>query len=208
MILGSVVWLYLFIFPSPPPIDPRPHRGLGEAMAAEALKLMAGDGRLIVIIRDSDSFIQPATEAQLEGFRKAIEAAGNKIHTTRAIKVDPLRVVSVPPGDFYEILRQAKDSDVIVSFLGLPNFGADHLAKLGTKRCPTVALCSGMMPARIDLKGAFQQKLLHAAIVSRPDAPAKASAGDARAAFAQMFKVITPSNLSDLASLNESASAN
>ncbi len=208
VILAATAWLYLFLFPSPPSIDARPHRGLGEAMAAEALKLMEGDARLMVITRDHDSFILPATEVQLDSFRKAVGAAGRKIHTTRAMKVDPLRVVSVPPGDFYEMLRQGKDNDVIVSFLGPPALSADQLAKLGTKRCRVVALCPGATPARTDLRDAFQQKLLHAAIISRPDAPARAGAGDSRAAFEQMFKVITPSNLDDLAAPGATASVN
>lgn len=199
IILAAAARLYLFLVPSPPPIDPRPHAGLGEAMAGEAVKLMKGDARLIVITRDQQSFQLPALEAQQQGFLKAIEAAGKKVHAIRAMKVDPLRVVAAPPGDFFELLRQGKDSDVIVSFLGPPVLNADQLMRLGTKRSRIVALCSGTMPARIDLKKAFEQKLLNAAIISRPDAPAKAAAGEPRAAFEQFFKVVTSANLGDLA---------
>jgi len=38
--------------------------------------------------------------------------------------------------------------------------------------------------------------LLSAAVVSRPDAPARAS--NSQSAFEQMFKVITPANMSEL----------
>jgi len=208
VILAAAGWLYLFLFPTPPAIDARPHEGLGEVMAAEALKLMEPAARLIVITRDQESFILPAMSAQLEGFLKVVKAAGKTPHAIRAIKVDPLRVVSVPPGDFYDMLRQGKDNDVIVSFLGPPTLNADQLAKLGTKRSRVVALCSGAMPARVDLKQAFEQKLLHTAIVSRPDAPAKTTASEPRAAFEQLFKVVTAANLSDLAAPESGSTAN
>jgi hypothetical protein len=38
-------------------------------------------------------------------------------------------------------------------------------------------------------------------VVSRSDAPAQAGLGSARAAFEQLFKVITPGNLSELPAL-------
>lgn len=205
VILAAAGWLCLFLFPSPPPIDPRPHQGLGAAMAAEALKLMEPDARLIVITRDQESFVLPATAVQLESFLKAIKAAGKSPHTIRAMKVDPLRVVAVPPGDFFDMLRQGRENDVIVSFLGPPTLNADQMARLGARRSRVVALCSGAMPARVDLKRLFEQKLLHAAIISRPDAPAQASAGNPDAAFEQFFKVVTAANLSDLAALETSA---
>lgn len=197
--MAAAARLILFLFPSPPPIDSRPHRGLGEAMASEALKLMEGDARLIVLSRDQESFDLPALEVQQRSFLKAIESAGKQAHTIRAMKVDPLRVVAAPSGDFFDLLRQGKETDVIVSFLGPPVLNPEQLLRLGTKRSRVVALCSGTMPARVDLKRAFGQKLLHAAILSRPDAPAMAAPGDARAAFEQFFKVVTPANLGDLA---------
>ena len=208
VILAAAGWLYLFLFPTPPAIDARPHQGLGEVMAAEALKLLEPGARLIVITRDQDSFVLPAMSTQLESFLKTVKAAGNAPHTVRAIKVDPLRVVSVPPGDFHEMLRQGKDNDVIVSFLGPPALNAEQLLRLGTKRSRVVALCSGAMPARIDLKKAFELKLLHVAIVSRPDAPAQATAGSSRAAFDQFFKVVTEANLADLATSGSASTAN
>jgi hypothetical protein len=208
VVLAAAGWLYLFLFPTPPAIDARPHQGLGEVIAAEALKLLEPGARLIVITRDQESFVLPAMSAQLESFLKAVTVAGKAPHAVRAIKVDPLRVVSVPPGDFHEMLRQGKDNDVIVSFLGPPALNADQLLRLGTKRCRVVALCSGAMPARIDLKKAFELKLLHVAIVSRTDAPAQATAGSSRAAFDQFFKVVTEANLADLTASGSASAAN
>lgn len=207
VILACAAWLYVFLYPTPPNIDPRPHQGIGEVMADEALKLLEPGARLIVVARNQDSFVLPAARVQLDSFLKAIRAAGKAPHAIRSINVDPLRAVSVPPGEFAEILRQGKENDVIVSFLGPPTLAPQPNPKAGPVRSRIVALCSGAMPARINLKKAFDLKLLHSAIVSRADAPATASPGNARAAFDQMYRVLTPDNLGDLTAPNVTAAA-
>ena len=120
VIVAMAAWLYLVLFPTPPAIDARPHQGLGEVMAGEAVKLAEGGARIIVITRDMGSFRLPAAEVQLAGCLAALKSAGKTPAATRTIKADPLRVVGVPPGEFFEILRQGKENDVIVSFLGPP----------------------------------------------------------------------------------------
>jgi hypothetical protein len=205
VIAVTTLWLYLFLYPSPPAIDTRPHQGLGAALAGEAMKLGDASTRLIVIVRDQVSFQLPATKTQLDSFHRTLKAAGRSAATVRTIKEDPLRVAGVQPGEFFELLRQAKENDVFISFLGPPVLADDQLRKLGPKRPRIVALCTGAMPARVDLKKAFEQQLLHTAIVSRAEAPAKAVAGNAQAAFEQLFKVITSGNLAELSALNVTA---
>lgn len=195
-------WLGLFLFPSPPGIDTRLHEAVGESLAAEAIKLSDASARYIVLARDNVEFKVPATDAQLAGLQRALKAAGRTPAVARIFKADPLRVVEVPPGDFLELLRQAKDNDVFISLLGPPNLVEAHLAKLGANKRPKViALCAGNLPRRVDLKRLFAQHVLHTAVVSRPDAPATLEPGDSKAAFAKMFHVITPANLTELDTL-------
>ncbi len=192
-------WLAYFLLPSPPPIDPRPHLGVGEVLAAEAMRLGDSGSRVIAIVRDMVEFKVPAARAQLEGFQTALKAAGRAPAVLRVMKDDPLRVVAVQPGEFLEMLRQAKETDVFVSFLGPPVLAEEQARKLGPKRPKIVALCSGAMPGRVDLAKLFGQQLLHAAVVSKPDAPAGcAPADNNRKAFDSMFKIITPQNLAEL----------
>ena len=190
------IFLYFFFHPRPAGIDRRPHEALGELLASEAVQRTEAGARLIVLIRDSQSFDVPAAEAQWDGFRKALQQTGTKVSVLRSFKVDPLRMTGVPPGEFFDLLRQGRDNDVIVSFLGPPTLDPDQLARLGPKRPRILAVCSGAMPVQVDLRGIFEQKLLALAVVSRPEAPAKSGAG--QSAFEQMFRVITPSNLADL----------
>src|SRR5262245_52088049 len=115
--VAALVWLYLFFNPRPPPIDRALHNRVGEVLAAETIKLLEPGARLIVIARAKEPFQVPAAEAQLDSFLRAIKKSGRSVSTTRTLKVDPLRVVSVPAGDFFELMRQAESKDAIVSFL-------------------------------------------------------------------------------------------
>jgi hypothetical protein len=198
IILGALTWLYLFFNPRPPDIDERPHKAVGEVLAAEALKLMQPGAKLIVIARTLKPFNVPAADAQLDGLVRTLNKSGVKVSALRTIAVDPLRVTSVPPGEFFDLLRQCDENDVIVSLLGPPTLGADQLAKLGPKRPRVLAVCSGAMPARVDLKTLFDQKLLAAAVLSRVNEPVRTTGTDSRPPFEQQFRLITPANISEL----------
>ncbi len=150
VITATVVWLYLFFNPRPPAIDRPLHKRVGEVLAAEATKLLEPGARLIVIARAKEPFEVPAAAAQLDAFMRAIEKAGKNISTTRLLKVDPLRITSVPPGDFFDLMRQAGSNDVIVSFLGPPLLGDEQLSRLARKRPRILALCSGAMPLQVE----------------------------------------------------------
>jgi hypothetical protein len=190
--------LFLFFHPCPPPMDCRPHEATGEVLAGEAVKLLEPGARLIVIARDPGPFQVPASIAQLNAFLHALKRSGTQVAASRTFQVDPLRPVGVPAGEFFDLIRNGRDNDVIVSFLGPPVFSRDQLKKLGNKRPRILAVCSGGMQAQVDLRSIFEQKLLVVAIVSREDAPARARPGSKRSAFEQMFRLITPDNLFDL----------
>lgn len=195
-----VAWavMYLWHHPRPPRIDRGPHEALGEVLAVEAARLLTPGARLIVIARDPVPFEVPACAAQLEGFVRATRKAGRGVDELRKIRLDPLRLTAVPPGDFFDLLRFGRDQDVIVSFLGPPVLDSEQLALLDG-RCPQVlAVCSGGAPGQVDLRRLFAQGLIRAAVVSRPDAPARGSAGSRLNAFARAFALITPANLHDL----------
>jgi hypothetical protein len=157
------------------------------------------EGRVIVIARGTAFFKNPAADVQLQSFYGAMQKAKLKIAATNIIKINPIMLVRVPPGDYVEILRRASESDVVVSFLGPPVLNPEQLARLGDPRPKVLALCAGSMPSQINLKQLFQMKLLHAAIISRKNA-ALSSPPPANPAgwFDQLFLVVTPANLADL----------
>jgi hypothetical protein len=196
--LAAWWWLYLHFHPGPPRHDLSPHEAVGEALAAEAVRRLEPGARLIVLARDPQPFLVPASAAQAEGFAQAVKKSGKTVAVTHAYKLDPLRPVGVPPGDFFDLIRQGRDNDVIVSFLGPPVLTGEQLARLGSKRPSVLAVCAGAIPAQVDLKRLFDQKLLSAVVISRMGTLARAGAGSKQAAFEHQFKLITSANLSDL----------
>jgi len=198
VIVAAAVWIYLFFHPRPPSIDRRLHNKVGEVLAAETLKLLQPGARLIVIARAKEPFKVPAAAAQLDAFLRAIKQSGRTVSTMRLLKVDSLRAVSVPSGDFFDLMRQTATNDVIVSFLGPPLLSDEQAGKLAGKQPRILALCSGAMPVQVDLKRVFERQLLVTAVISRTNAPAQCGAGGAQECFDQMFKLITPANVSEL----------
>jgi len=200
ILLAASAVVYFTLSPLPPRLDRRPHQALGRVLAEEALRLREANSRIVVITRDTQEFKMPASTAALDSLRGTLKKAGVAISTVHSLKVDPLRVVGVPPGDFFELLRKSSDNDVIISLLGPPALGAEQLAKLGNKRPHVIAVCSGSMPQQIDLAKLFEQKLLQVAVVSRLDAGRSTSgAGSAQTEFERLYKLITPANQSELA---------
>src|SRR4029450_11819785 len=96
-IVGALTFSFLYFHPSAPPPNRALHRALGERMATEAVRLSSSGGRVVVIARETTEFESPAAKIQLESFERALQTAGKKVDQYRRIKVDPLRVVAVPP---------------------------------------------------------------------------------------------------------------
>ena len=171
VILGSSLFLAFLLYPIPPRLEMKPHEALGQILAEQAGKLLGTGGKLIVIKRDTDTFTMPAAEAQWDSFEKTLRRAGTPIAVTRLLKVDPLRAVSVPPGDFFEVLRKATEADVVVSFLGPPTLSSDQITKLQGRQPRVLAVCTALLPPEVDLAALFAAKLIRVAVINRKDPP-------------------------------------
>lgn len=200
VILAALGSLSLTLLGLPPRVDARPHEALGEAMARETLKQLGPGGRIHLIRRDTALYPNPAAAAQVRAFHRTLRKSGTRVAVTNIIKIDPLRVVSAPSGDFFQLLKKASEADVIASFLGPPVFAADQLGKLEPKRPKVVAVCSGDLPRQVDLKRLFAEELLHAAVLSRRDPSAILPASDnLQAWFDHFFVLASQANLAELA---------
>jgi len=149
----------------PPKIDSPLYAQVGKTLAQQALGLVPGGGRIVIIARDLQVYRQPGMEIALKEFRNAVGQAAEI--GTHFVQVDPLRPVEVPPGDFYEAIRRAKTNDVIVSFLGPPILEPEQQEKLTGNKRKIIALCIGNMAEQADLRDLARRGLLHAAIVNR-----------------------------------------
>jgi hypothetical protein len=195
-IFASLLFLLFPLYTPPPSFNAAPHEALGSEMATETLKLLGPAGRIFVITRETTAFDNPGVVAQLKSFHQSLKKAGATVAATNLIKVDPLRLVAVPPGEFFEILRKGSENDAVASFLGPPTLSRAQIAKLGARHPRVVAVCS---PVRSDLKTIFADQLLHTAIVYRRVVPSRSPPMDTPSAwFAHLYQIVTPANLSEL----------
>ncbi|MCZ7634929.1 MAG: hypothetical protein M5U12_01990 [Verrucomicrobia bacterium] len=134
----------------------------------------------------------------MEAFLRAVRKAGRRVDALRTIRLDPLRLAAVPPGDFFDLLRLGGADDVIVSFLGPPVLEPAQQDALPPKPPQVLAVCSPNAPAQVNLRELFERGLLRAVVLSRPDAPAQAAPGSRESGFAQRFQWVTTANLQDL----------
>jgi hypothetical protein len=185
-------------FQPPPGIEPQPHLAIGEALAAQVAKAVGPGGRITLIAPDIVAFKHPGAEVQLTAFHQALRQAKLNVAATNWIKLNPLYLRRVPPGDFAELLRKQSEGDVIVSLLGPPLLTAEQKARIGEKRPRVVAVCSGDLPLHFNLNPLFADNLLHAAIINRR-APGPAPQSDNPSQwFDHFFQWITAQNLADL----------
>lgn len=192
IILGAGLFLFFTLRGPAPPFNPRPHEGVGYVLAEEAGKLASGGGRVLIIARDTSVFPNLATDAELKGFQRAARKLKLNVTATNFIRLDPLRLVRVPPGDFFELMRRRGEGDVIVSLLGPPLLSPEQIGKLSS-RPQVVAFCPGPLSTEVDLRGLFDRGLLQAAVVSRSTVPlTQPTTSDPRAWFDRYYQLLTP----------------
>lgn len=198
--LGGAAALVLWrLWPWPPPPNVALHEALGQELAQQALRLLGPGGRLIVIARDTSEIESPAARIQLRAFESTCHRAGQPVALRRLIRVDPLRPVAVPPGDFFELLRKTSTNDVVVSFMGPPALTGAQASRLRRGHARVVALCTGPIPNQVDLRRLFGLELLHVAVVDRPEATLTALKPDAsKGWFSLFYRLVTNGNVAEL----------
>ncbi|HUS35574.1 MAG TPA: hypothetical protein VM680_09510 [Verrucomicrobiae bacterium] len=167
----TVVVAAIFFITLPAPVDRKLHSEIGKALATEASALLRPGAKVTLITRDTATFPQPALDVLIKSFERNINRNTQVAKLT--VAVDPLRPASVPPGDFFELLRKSKPDDVVVSLLGPPVLSDQQRFMLGGVQAKVIALCNGGMSANLNLRSLFDAGLLHAAVVSRQFAPTK-----------------------------------
>jgi hypothetical protein len=190
LVIGvSSVIIYGTVIGWPLRINPRPHQALGEMLANESLKLLGPGGRIGLMARETEVFKNPAHDIQLMRFHRVIGKAGVKVAFSRLVKVDPLRVAAVPVGELFQLLKKASDVDVVVSYLGAPQWTDKQLAELGEKRPKIVAVCLGVSVDEI--RRLFQRKAFDVAIIDRRNpAHVPPKSNDTAAWFDYLYEVV------------------
>lgn len=199
---GAALLFYFSVGEAPPRLDRRPQMALGQALAEEAIKLLGNGGRVTLIARDTSTVKNPASDWQVKAFSDTLRRAKLAVTATNFVQLDPLRVVRVPPGEFFAAIKKNSEADVVASLLGPPMLNNDDIGRLGERRPHIVAVCSSSMLGQMNLKELFGQNLLHLAIINRPrPAPELPASDNLHDWFDHFYQVVTPANLSELQSL-------
>jgi len=165
--LAALAWTWAGApAPGPGPIQD----AVGEALGRQVLKQLGSGGRMIVLMRDTAVYPQPAADRVLAALDHTVRGGGGPAPEVQTFEVDPLRPAQVPPGDFLEQIRRARTGDVLVSLMGPPLLSDEQRAQLPAVPAPRiVVLCAGPFPDAAAVRSLAQQHLLHAAVMDRPD---------------------------------------
>lgn len=165
---ASAIVTWLITTPRLSQPDARLQTELGRTLAQQAVLLGSASGKIVVVLRDTDAFPNPATDSVLVGFTKELQRAGRPSPVLQRMQNDPLRPLQIPGGDFAELIRKGAPGDVIVSFMGPPNLSPEKRGMLGPVQAKVIAFCPGSIPEQVDLRQLADAGLLHGAILNRP----------------------------------------
>jgi hypothetical protein len=180
-----------------PPLDLTAHKASGKILASEALKLRGGGGRILVISQDTTDQRNPYAEAQFRALQNALRKNGVGISTNRTLRLNSIRLITVPAAEFTALFKKSTENDVIVSLLGPPIFSDMQITNLPEKRARILAYCPGSIPRQVNLRRAFDQSIVTAAVISRPDG-SRTAGNTPLETFNRNFSVITAANVSEL----------
>ena len=139
----------------PAKTNPKPFEAMSEVLAREALKLVPGKGRVVVVAFDpgADKMRREAWKMQWESFQRAIKKPG----ATVTVTVDVLTAhgddrfgpsVMLTAAQFFQLFAKHPQADVIVSFVGLPVFQAEDFARVPEKTAKFVGFGAATGPAQ------------------------------------------------------------
>ncbi|MGO9199504.1 MAG: hypothetical protein ACLQM8_03050 [Limisphaerales bacterium] len=197
---AAVVSLYLGFRPRGPKLDLNTYEVLGAVTAEETAKLVGGQGRVMVMARDTGPARNPSAEAELGAFQKTLKKHAGLSLVTERIPVTPMLMMatggSVPPGQFLKALQTHANLGAIVLFFGFPQLGEAELEALKQSGVKTVVVSS----PRPGYKQLLERQAIQLAIVPRAGAsPPRAQAAQTlRQRFDQEYTLLTPAEAAQL----------
>jgi hypothetical protein len=197
---AAAVSLYLGFGPRGPKLDLDTYEVLGAVTAQETARLLGGQGRVMVMARDTGAARNPSVEAELRAFQQALKKHAGLSLVTERIPVTPMLMMAtgggVPPDRFLKALQARADLGAVVLFFGFPQLAEPELEALKKSGVKTVVVSS----LRPGYKQLLERQAIQLAIVPRAGAPPPGApaARTLRERFDRQFTLLTPAEAAQL----------
>ena len=192
-VCAAALSLYLAFGRGGPRLDLTSYEVLGVVTAEETAKLAAGQGRVMVMARDTGPARNPSVEAELSAFQRTLKKYPGLSLVTERIPVNPMLMMTtgggVPPEQFLKAVESHPRLAVVVLFFGFPQLTEaelDALKQSGVK----MVVVSSLRPGYEQL---LERRAIQLAIVPRASAapPGASAARTLRERFDQEYLVLT-----------------
>jgi hypothetical protein len=191
---AAVASIYFSVVGRSPKVNLDTYQVLGTVTAEETAKLLADQGRILVLARGTGDEENPSVEAELSAFRDTLKKHRGLNVVIQKVEVTPMQMMATGGGIPNEALLKAIETNPglagLVLFFGVPpleDSEIEALQKSGVK----IVVVSSFQPG---LDRLFERRAIHLAIVPRPDtAPAPAQPPrTVRERFDQEYAILTP----------------
>jgi hypothetical protein len=191
---AAAVSLYFGFAGRSPQINLDPYEVLGAVTAEETAKLLADNGLVLVMARDTGADKNPSVEAELDAFQQTLKKHPRLRLVTERVQVTPMLMMTtgggVPPDQLFKALQTHTNVGALVLFFGFPPLAdpeLEALAKAGAK----IVVVSSFHP---DYKRLLERRAIHLAIIPRSEAPSPGSQTPrtVRERFDRDYVIVTP----------------
>lgn len=172
--------------------------GLGTAVAEATVQLLAGQGKVVLILPKRGSYQDPAVELQRAAFAKALaKTKGLSLVATESLETErpgTMGAGGLDAGEFRQLIERHAGADAFVSLAGVPEMPKDALTAWQGKKFIVVGHTGPQLKALL-LAGLVQVAILPR---TSPAAPGVKAPGTAREWFNATFETFTPANAATL----------
>lgn len=181
------------------PVNMRPSAAAGEMLAEQAVRLLGGKGRIVVVARFAAKEARGVDAEQLAAFSSAIKRQkGVSIISTEwlAQPQGTMDVGRVTAKQLFDWSQKHPEATGLVVFAGLPDFSAPLASKLAERPIKLLAVC-GYGPY---IRQWLESKALAAVVVPRFGAlpPGTPTPKTTQEWFQQEYELFTPESVGRL----------
>ena len=176
-----------------PKADGQLYESTGQALAEEAARLLANQGKIVILTARSGPQPSPVHAGYLSGFKAALKPhRGLTLLATESIAPTE---AGCPADAFLAALQRHPTADAVVSFIGPPVLKSADFNTLPARR-PKLVVLGG---DRSQTRTLMSRKILDASFVPRMAAKSSTPTAPqtAREQFDQFFQLITPATVAN-----------